>query len=68
MPVPMSQAREIGARAVSVRGINVETPVTRAYLTVLLSVALPAQAMTFQTRMEDVRWQVEGDQFACRLS
>lgn len=68
MPMPMSQAREIGARAVSVRGINVETPVTRAYLTVLLSVALPAQAMTFQTRMEDVRWQVEGDQFACRLS
>ena len=42
--------------------------VTRAYLTILLSVALPAQAMTFQTRMEDVRWQVAGDQFACRLS
>ncbi|UJJ31716.1 flagellar protein MotY [Halopseudomonas maritima] len=45
-----------------------DTLVTRTYLTILLSVALPAQAMTFQTRMEDVRWQVAGDQFACRLS
>lgn len=34
----------------------------------LLAVVLPAQALTFQTRMEDVAWTVEGDQFECRLS
>ncbi|MCL5040988.1 MAG: OmpA family protein [Gammaproteobacteria bacterium] len=34
----------------------------------LCSLALSAQAMTFQTRMEDVQWSVEGDQFACRLA
>ncbi|WP_304640905.1 flagellar protein MotY [Pseudomonas sp.] len=34
----------------------------------LSAVVLPAQALTFQTRMEDVAWTVEGDQFECRLS
>lgn len=41
---------------------------TRTYPAILLALALPAQALTFQTRMEDVQWQVTGDQFACRLS
>lgn len=45
-----------------------ETNVGRVYLIMLLGICLPAQAMTFQTRMEDVRWAVEGDQFECRLS
>jgi len=29
---------------------------------------MPAAAITFQTRMENVEWKVEGDQFECRLS
>jgi outer membrane protein OmpA-like peptidoglycan-associated protein len=29
--------------------------------------ASPANAITFQTRLERVQWQVEGDQFECRL-
>lgn len=29
--------------------------------------ASPAHALTFQTRLERVQWQVEGDQFECRL-
>lgn len=33
-----------------------------------LSLGLPLQAATYQTRMENVSWQVEGDQFECRLS
>lgn len=33
-----------------------------------LSLVLPAQAVTFQTRMENVSWDVTGDQFECRLS
>lgn len=35
-------------------------------LTCLL--ASPANALTFQTRLERVQWQVEGDQFECRLT
>lgn len=35
---------------------------------ILLSITLPVQALTFQTRMEDVQWSVAGDQFECRLS
>lgn len=27
-----------------------------------------AQAITFQTRIEDVQWQVDGDRFECRLT
>ncbi|WP_110950073.1 flagellar protein MotY [Pseudomonas bohemica] len=36
----------------------------------LLSVfaSLPAVALTFQTRLENIEWKVEGDQFECRLS
>ena len=30
--------------------------------------ASPADAITFQTRLERVQWHVEGDQFECRLS
>ena len=38
------------------------------YLALLTLVAsLPAGALTFQTRMENVAWTVEGDQFECRL-
>nr|WP_305777794.1 OmpA family protein [Pseudomonas sp. Hg5Tf] len=28
---------------------------------------LPATALTFQTRLENIEWKVEGDQFECRL-
>ena len=34
----------------------------------LLGLTLPAQAITFQTRMEEVEWTVEGSQFECRLT
>lgn len=40
----------------------------RLPLALLLGIALPAHALTFQTRMENVQWSVEGDQFECRLS
>ncbi|WP_110971849.1 flagellar protein MotY [Pseudomonas huaxiensis] len=30
-------------------------------------VSLPAAALTFQTRVENIEWKVEGDQFECRL-
>lgn len=40
----------------------------RLPLALLLGFALPAQALTFQTRMENVQWTVAGDQFECRLS
>ncbi|MGH8418764.1 MAG: flagellar protein MotY [Pseudomonas sp.] len=30
--------------------------------------SLPAMALTFQTRLENIEWKVEGDQFECRLS
>nr|WP_272888812.1 OmpA family protein [Stutzerimonas stutzeri] len=33
----------------------------------LCLLASPANALTFQTRLERVQWQVEGDQFECRL-
>jgi outer membrane protein OmpA-like peptidoglycan-associated protein len=47
----------------------VEPPVRQRYLA-LLSVfaSLPAMALTFQTRLENIEWKVEGDQFECRLS
>lgn len=32
-----------------------------------LFASIPASALTFQTRMENVAWTVEGDQFECRL-
>ncbi|MEZ2744915.1 OmpA family protein [Halopseudomonas bauzanensis] len=40
----------------------------RLSIALLLGLALPAQALTFQTRMENVEWTVEGDKFECRLS
>lgn len=40
----------------------------RLFLILLLALAAPAQALTFQTRMEKVQWTVAGDQFECRLS
>jgi len=47
----------------------VEPTVRQRYLA-LLSVfaSLPAMALTFQTRLENIEWKVEGDQFECRLS
>ncbi len=46
----------------------VEPPVRQRYLA-LLSVfaSLPAMALTFQTRLENIEWTVEGDKFECRL-
>ena len=32
-----------------------------------LFASLPAGALTFQTRMENIAWKIEGDQFECRL-
>jgi outer membrane protein OmpA-like peptidoglycan-associated protein len=48
---------------------KVEPPVRQRYLA-LLSVfaSLPAVAITFQTRLENIEWKVEGDQFECRLT
>ena len=42
----------------------------RQYCLALLSVfaSLPAAALTFQTRLENIEWKVEGDQFECRLT
>ena len=36
---------------------------------ILLSMfaSLPAMALTFQTRLENIEWKVEGDKFECRL-
>ena len=36
----------------------------------LLSVfaSLPAMALTYQTRLENIEWTVAGDQFECRLT
>ena len=41
----------------------------RQHYLALLSVfaSLPAMALTFQTRLENIEWKVEGDQFECRL-
>ncbi|EWC39015.1 OmpA family protein [Stutzerimonas stutzeri] len=36
-------------------------------LVLLCLLVSPANALTFQTRLERVQWQVEGDQFECRL-
>ncbi|HKS14441.1 MAG TPA: OmpA family protein [Pseudomonas sp.] len=38
------------------------------YLALLsMFASLPAMALTFQTRMENIEWKVEGDPFECRL-
>lgn len=41
-------------------------PYSLAVLCLLAS--QPALAISFQTRLEKIEWQVEGDQFECRLS
>jgi len=42
--------------------------VRQRYLALLsMFASLPAVAITFQTRLENVEWKVEGDQFECRL-
>ncbi len=46
----------------------VEPPVRLRPLIMACLLASPANAITFQTRLENVLWQVEGDQFECRLS
>ena len=39
------------------------------YLTLLsLFVSAPGLALSFQTRLEKIEWQVEGDKFECRLT
>ncbi len=39
------------------------------YFTLLsLFVSLPALALSFQTRLEKIEWQVDGDKFECRLT
>lgn len=45
-----------------------ESVLRRIACALLLGVTLPVQAITFQTRMEEVEWTVEGNQFECRLS
>ncbi|MGE1154933.1 flagellar protein MotY [Pseudomonas kitaguniensis] len=42
----------------------------RQHYLALLSVfaSLPAMALTFQTRLENIEWKVEGDVFECRLT
>jgi len=43
--------------------------VRQRYLALLIVFAsLPAMALTFQTRLENIEWTVEGDKFECRLS
>jgi outer membrane protein OmpA-like peptidoglycan-associated protein len=42
--------------------------VRQCYLILLCMFAsLPAMALTFQTRLENIEWKVEGDKFECRL-
>ncbi|MCY1289716.1 peptidoglycan-associated lipoprotein [compost metagenome] len=49
--------------------IAVELAVRQRYLVLIsLLACLPVEAITFQTRLEQVEWKVEGDQFECRLS
>ncbi len=44
-------------------------PIVRLRLLVVACLlASPANALTFQTRLERAQWQVTGDQFECRLS
>lgn len=39
------------------------------YLSLLsLLISVPALALSFQTRLEKIEWQVEGDKFECRLT
>lgn len=40
----------------------------RTSFVIMLLISPPALGLTFQTRLERVEWQVQGDQFECRLS
>jgi outer membrane protein OmpA-like peptidoglycan-associated protein len=43
--------------------------VRQRYLALLsMFASLPAMALTFQTRLENIEWTVEGDKFECRLA
>ncbi|WP_339514835.1 flagellar protein MotY [Pseudomonas sp. RL_15y_Pfl2_60] len=42
--------------------------ITPLCLLIGLSTCLPAWGISFQTRLENVEWTVEGDKFECRLS
>jgi hypothetical protein len=51
----------------------VELAVRQSYIVLFsliasLPLCLPAWGISFQTRLEKVEWQIEGDQFECRLS
>lgn len=46
----------------------VEPHVRLRLLIIACLLASPVNALTFQTRLERVQWQVEGDQFECRLT
>lgn len=47
----------------------VEPAVRQRYFALLCAFACtPAAAVSFQTRLEKAEWQVQGDQFECRLS
>ncbi len=49
--------------------LALEFAVRQRYLALFsLLACLPAQAITFQTRLEKAEWQVTGDQFECRLA
>ena len=39
----------------------------RYFILLSLFASVPAMALTFQTRLENVEWKVEGDKFECRL-
>ena len=47
---------------------TVEPYVRLRLLVIACLLASPANALTFQTRLERAQWQVEGDQFECRLT
>ena len=39
----------------------------RYFILLSMFASLPAMALTFQTRLENIEWKVEGDKFECRL-
>lgn len=68
---PSSSIKFAGLQPIltSLTAVTLECPVHQSHLTLLgLLLSLPASALTFQTRLEKAQWQVEGDQFECRLS
>ena len=53
---------------IRLKTIILEHNVRLRLLVIACLLASPANALTFQTRLERAQWQVEGDQFECRLS